>query len=173
MRLDYTLYALAIVFFLITAVLFFIVTDQNAQNIYMIVTVTVGALSLIVGYCMKPQVKTAAVQQPAPSITQEVVSQPVPQAPVAVEAPVAPAPKAQAPAMKKPVAPPAPAANASASELTQIRGISKARANQLKANGIKSIKALAEASPTDLAAKLEVSPKIVKMWIGTAKKLVK
>ena len=56
-------------------------------------------------------------------------------------------------------------------EFTQIRGIR--RAEQLKANGINTIEELANASAVDLAAKLNVSPKIVKMWIGSAKKLSK
>jgi predicted flap endonuclease-1-like 5' DNA nuclease len=56
---------------------------------------------------------------------------------------------------------------------TQIRGISEKRAEQLKANGINTIEELANASAVDLAVKLNVSPKIVKMWIGSAKKLSK
>ena len=56
--------------------------------------------------------------------------------------------------------------------LTQIRGINEKRAVQLRANGINSVEDLAKASASDLATKLEVSPKIVKMWIGSAKKLV-
>jgi predicted flap endonuclease-1-like 5' DNA nuclease len=65
--------------------------------------------------------------------------------------------------------------SASATKLafTQIRGISEKRAEQLKANGINTIEELANASAVDLAAKLNVSPKIVKMWIGSAKKLSK
>ncbi len=172
MRLDYTLYALAIVFFIITAVSFVLVAEQYERSLYMVSTVVLGILSVTVGYFMRPKIKASAAIQPVPSVTQEVVSQSAPQAAVAVEVPAAPAPKAQAPAMETPVAPTA-AAKDPATEFTQIRGISKARAAQLKANGIKSIKALSEASPTDLAAKLEVSPKIVKMWIGSAKKLVK
>jgi predicted flap endonuclease-1-like 5' DNA nuclease len=58
-------------------------------------------------------------------------------------------------------------------ELSQIRGISEKRAEQLKANGISTIGELANASAEDLAVKLSLSPKIVKMWIGSAKKLSK
>jgi predicted flap endonuclease-1-like 5' DNA nuclease len=163
MRLDYTLYILGVVLFIVTAALFFLITGQNERIIYMIVTVTLGAVSVIAGYCMTPKAKvTAAVQQPVAPVTPEVVPPAPQQAPVA-EKPVVVTPKVPAPTAK----------DEPESELTQIRGISKVRADQLKANGINSIKALAEASPIDLAAKLEVSPKIVKMWIGTAKKLVK
>jgi hypothetical protein len=65
---------------------------------------------------------------------------------------------------------PAPAAKL---EFMQIRSISEKRAEQLKANGICTLKELANANALDLAAKLNVSPKIVKMWIGSAKKLAK
>jgi predicted flap endonuclease-1-like 5' DNA nuclease len=58
-------------------------------------------------------------------------------------------------------------------ELTQIRGISATRAQQLKDNGINTVSDLAKASPEEVAAKLAVSPKIVKMWIGSAKKQIK
>ncbi len=58
-------------------------------------------------------------------------------------------------------------------EFTQIRGISEKRAEQLKANGVNTVEKLAAASADDLAIKLDVSPKIVKMWIGSAKKLLK
>ena len=43
----------------------------------------------------------------------------------------------------------------------------------MKSVGVNSVEDLAKASPEDLAAKLEVSPRIVKMWVGTAKKMVK
>jgi predicted flap endonuclease-1-like 5' DNA nuclease len=55
----------------------------------------------------------------------------------------------------------------------QIRGISAKRAEQLKANGINNLQELAAADAEVLSEKLGVSPKIVKMWIGCAKKQVK
>ncbi|MCW4017718.1 MAG: hypothetical protein NWF00_03430 [Candidatus Bathyarchaeota archaeon] len=55
----------------------------------------------------------------------------------------------------------------------QIRGISEKRAEQLRANGVNNLEDLAKADPEDLAAKLDVSPRIMKMWIGCAKKLIK
>ncbi len=64
-------------------------------------------------------------------------------------------------------------APATASELTQIRGINAKRAEQMKGYGINSIEDLGKANPEDLAAKLEVSPRIVKMWVGSAKKQTK
>ena len=66
-----------------------------------------------------------------------------------------------------------PAPASAKSEFAQIRGISEKRAEQLKTVGINNIQELANAVPDDLATKLGVSPKIVKMWIGSAKKLAK
>jgi predicted flap endonuclease-1-like 5' DNA nuclease len=88
-----------------------------------------------------------------------------------------PAPPAQA-AIPGPVASPALeaiAADASnlKSNFSQIRGISEKRTEQLNSIGIYTIQQLANASPDDLAAKLNLSPRIVKMWIGTAKKMAK
>jgi len=59
------------------------------------------------------------------------------------------------------------------SELTDIRGINAKRAEQLRAIGINTVKDLANASSVDLAAKLGVDPRIVKMWVGCAKKQAK
>ena len=57
------------------------------------------------------------------------------------------------------------------SDFSTIRSISQKRAEQLKSVGINTMNDLAKASATDLAEKLNVSIKIVKMWIGMAKKL--
>lgn len=196
MRLDYTLYVLAVVFFAITPVSFAVVSDQTAQSLYAVSTVAVGLLFVGVGYMLRPKVKAAASAPPEPAPPAPSVT---PQAAI-VEAPVAIVSKTETPLMETPVAETriaeapavpetaqaaqvsAPAAevpaeetavSAQGTELTKIRGINEKRADQLKANGIKSVEDLANASAADLAAKLEVSEKIVKMWIGSAKKLVK
>jgi predicted flap endonuclease-1-like 5' DNA nuclease len=119
------------------------------------------------------------------------VESPVPEVAKAEAPPMIEAPKAEKPMLEKPAAAealppapiPAPAAEAQAVdaaatpaqklELTQIRGINEKRAEQLMANGISSVRDLAGASASDLAAKLNVSEKTVKMWIGSARKLAK
>lgn len=58
-------------------------------------------------------------------------------------------------------------------ELTQVKGIGEKRATQLKALGINSVEDLAKASAKTIAKKLQISPKITKKWIASAKKLVK
>jgi predicted flap endonuclease-1-like 5' DNA nuclease len=177
MRLDYTLYALAIVIFIITALSAVIVIDQTDKSIWIITTAVLGILFVIVGYYVRPQVKAAAASQPAAPMPQE----PAPAAPVA-EAPKAEPPIVESPKIEVPPMIEAPKVETPAVEteapaqtmgLTQIRGINEKRAVQLRANGINSVEDLAKASASDLATKLEVSPKIVKMWIGSAKKLVK
>lgn len=201
MRLDYPLYALAVVFFVISAFTFTMVTDTNARDIYAVLTVIIGLLLAIAGYLLRPKTEAASVY-PQAQPPQEPAPQTPPQPAAHVEAPVAEnpvvepakietplmieAPKMVTPALEKPAAaealPPAtvkeaPAIEAAApsetTELTQIRGINAKRAVQLNAIGIKSVEDLAKASASDLAEKLEVSEKIVKMWIGSAKKLVK
>ncbi len=145
-----------------------------------------------------PQQEAASVsEEPAPQVAPAPVGAAPAEAPKA-EAPVVETPKVEAPppmieapkaataALEKPAEPealpPAPAvetppivaaAPAHATPLTQIRGINQHRADQLKANGINSVEELAAASAADLAVKLAVSEKIVKMWIGSAKKLAK
>lgn len=185
MRLDYVMYALAILFFIVTATSLAIITDQNGRNLYAVSTVVLGLLLATVGYYMRPKIKTAAAYTPTVSTPQESAPATVPQAAVTIEAPVieAPpvvveAPKVEAPPAETPVvAEPQPAAQipapTPAMEFTQIRGINQNRADQLKANGINNIQELANANPADLATKLNVSPKIVKMWIGSAKKQIK
>jgi predicted flap endonuclease-1-like 5' DNA nuclease len=173
--LDYTLYALAIVFFILTALSAVLVTAETDKSIWVITTAVLGTLFVIVGYYMKPQVKAAS--QPVAPMPQE----PAPAAPVAeapkVEPPIVETSKIEVPPLIKAQKVETPSVETKASAqtkgLTQIRGINEKRVVQLRANGINSVKDLAKASASDLATKLEVSPAIVKMWIGSAKKLVK
>jgi predicted flap endonuclease-1-like 5' DNA nuclease len=140
---------------------------------------------------------TPASQEPAPqaapamSAPAEAPKAEAPAETPKVEAPPTPmieAPKAVPVALEKPVEiealPPVPEAvnppivaaaslPAAAIPLTHIRGINQNRADQMKIYGISSVEELAKASAADLAVKLGVSEKIVKMWIGSAKKLAK
>jgi predicted flap endonuclease-1-like 5' DNA nuclease len=174
MRLDYTLYLLAAVFFLITAVSFVMVAEQTEKNLWVVTTVVLGLFSIGLGYNQRPKVKTA-VQQPAASIPQPIMPQ-TPQA-TTVEAPAIEAPKEEKTEMTletpKVIEAPAPTPAVPAIQLTQVKGIGEKRATQLKALGINSVDELAKISAEDVAKKLEISPKIVKKWIAGAKELVK
>jgi predicted flap endonuclease-1-like 5' DNA nuclease len=220
MRSDYILYSLALLFFVVTAVSLFVVSEEGSRNLYAVSTAVAGLALASAGFLLKPKRTVTSFQAPPattePTVAQEQAPapQPVPQ-PAVLEAPSAIVPKIEAPivemhTVETPLAQSAPApvisvgdavtpampisssaeaeppvsappeaeapanlASSTASELTQIRGISSKRAEQMKANGVSSIKELAGASSADLAAKLQVSEKIVKMWIGSAKKLAK
>jgi predicted flap endonuclease-1-like 5' DNA nuclease len=116
----------------------------------------------------KVEEPTVTVEEPkvAPEISTSAVAAQVPEDKPDQE--VCPTPTAEDVAM--------PIGNASPAEETgfgKIRGISAKRAEQLKANGINTIEELANADAAVLAEKLGVSPKIVKMWIGCAKKQAK
>jgi len=127
-----------------------------------------------------PQVETPPTTPPPPQPPETPAASPTVETPKPPE----PAPAPEAPVLTAP--PPAPQLSAPtevpvlsatappvASDLTQIHGINAKRAEQLKAIGINSVADLSKASPEETAAKLQVSPKIVKMWIGSAKKQTK
>jgi predicted flap endonuclease-1-like 5' DNA nuclease len=168
MRLDYTLYALATVFFLITVVSLAMVTEQTAKSFWVVTTVVLGLFSIGLGYYERPKAKTAA-PQPAVSVPQVAMPQ---TSVTTVEAPAVEAPKEEKVEMAIETPPPAPV-SAPIIELTQVKGIGEKRAAQLKVIGVNSVNELAKASAEDIATKLKISPKIVEKWIAGAEELVK
>ena len=213
MRMDYPLYGLAIVLFVLTAITLAYVGPSEGF-LYAAATAIVGLLAVGGGYFLRPKAtppaaaKTTATEVPVPNATPtmattEPIQQtggPIVEAPAStiqvasktetplaeatpaqvvsiVESPMAKTPPTEAPPIV--IAPPtrpvesATPAGSGMPEFTQIRGINENRAQQLKAVGIETVKDLANASASDLAEKLNISPRIVKMWIGTAKKLTK
>jgi predicted flap endonuclease-1-like 5' DNA nuclease len=207
MRLDYALYGVAVILFIITAGIIVSISQQNGSIIYGSLTGILGIISIGCGYFLKPVPKKMA---PEPQITQTTPIAPEPEqkTPVATEAPKSETlvaeqkpteviPKVETPIAEttnmehsiavqtpqatqmmtpepeKVVPPEECAVDTGATGLAQIKCISAKRAEQLNANGINTVEDLAKASSSELAAKLQVSEKIVKMWIGSAKKLVK
>lgn len=207
MRYDYALYGIAIIFFIITAISFVVVSEQNGKNLWTVSTVVFGLLFASAGYLLKPKSGAPAVN--TSTITQAVISESSPQAPIAEvpaveipkiettpmpEIPTANIPAAETPSVQT-IAPnatiEAPVSVTSSIEspasaikeavanipeimdLTQIKGIGEKRSAQLKANGINSIQDLAKINANDLAAKLQISPKIVKKWVTNAKQIIK
>jgi len=149
MRLDYTLYVLAALLFIITVIsLVTPLIAETERNLWVVTTVVLGILSVGLGYSQRPKTKAQACQ-PAVQIPQATVPQ------------TQPATTMETPPMTK------------ALELTQVKGIGEKRATQLKALGINSVEDLAKASAKTIAKKLQISPKITKKWIASAKKLVK
>jgi predicted flap endonuclease-1-like 5' DNA nuclease len=170
MRLDYTLYILAALFFIITAVALVVQLEQTEKSLWVVTTVVLGLLSIGLGYYQRPKTQAQACQ-PAVPIPQ--TTMPEPQPATTMEAPKEE--KAEAP-MEKAAIQEAPTVATSATatmELTQVKGIGEKRATQLKALGINSVDELANASAETIAEKLEVSQKIVDKWIVAAKGLKK
>jgi predicted flap endonuclease-1-like 5' DNA nuclease len=151
MRLDYTLYVLAALLLIITVVPFVVtiegVESETPRSLWVVTTVVLGLLSIGLGYSQRPKAKAQAYQ-PAVQTPQTTVPQ-------------KPAITMETPAMTETL------------ELTQVKGIGEKRATQLKALGINSVNDLAKASAEDIAKKLQISSKITKKWIASAKTLVK
>jgi predicted flap endonuclease-1-like 5' DNA nuclease len=197
MRTDYLYYLLAVVFFSIAATSVALVADGTEKTLWAIGAVVLGLVSIGLGYYRKPKPKIAATStsevqlsefgdahireshlaesvekhsEPfAASITTTSIPMQEP-APMPILTPGPTRPASPAPAeMPTITAETLP----SESELLTIKGISEKRATQLNAVGIKTIADLAKASAEDLAKKLLISPKITRMWIGSAKELQK
>ncbi|MEM3770150.1 MAG: DUF4332 domain-containing protein [Candidatus Bathyarchaeia archaeon] len=159
MRSDYALYAVAIIFFIITGIVLAIEMDQTYKSLGIITTAVLGIFFIGLGYTQRPRAKVqtavAAPPTPPPTIqpTQFTPPSPVPTSTAAVE--------------EKVVEIAAPAGT----PLTNVKGIGGKRSEQLKALGINTVEELAKASAKELAAKLKISPKITQRWIENAKRL--
>jgi predicted flap endonuclease-1-like 5' DNA nuclease len=175
MRLDYISYATAIVFFIIT--LAAAVYSFEQTQVWVVTTVVIGLAFIGLGYTQRPRpaatptITTLAppppptppqqqhvqeqqeLQQPQVSEVTTALSQPVVTDVVKLEE------TQQVVQSVQPIA----------GGLTDVKGIGEKRAAQLKALGIGSAEDLAKASAKDLAAKLNISPKITDKWIQNAK----
>ena len=147
MRSDYALYAVAIIFFILTGIVG--VYQVEYREVWIITTAVLGLFFIGIGYTQRPRAtpKTAAIEAPSPA-TPTTIPQMVKEE-------------------KELAAPPQVGR-----ELTEVKGIGAKRAEQLKALGILSVEDLAKASVEDLALKLKVSPKITEKWIKNAKRLI-
>jgi predicted flap endonuclease-1-like 5' DNA nuclease len=171
MRLDYVLYMLAAILFIITIVPFVVPVNMEttATSVWVVASLVLGLISIGLGYSQRP--KTAAQScQPTMSVNQEAIpeAQPTPtgKAPITEETKVT---------MEKPAMQTAPATATSATstlKLTQVKGIGEKRATQLKALGINSVDELAKASAKSVAKNLKISLKTVSKWVENAKELI-
>ena len=170
MRLDYTLYILAALLFIITAVALVVQLEQTEKSLWVVTTVVLGLLSIGLGYYQRPKTEAQACQ-PAVPIPQ--TTMPETQPATTMEAPKEE--KAEAPMEKAAIqeAPTVATPATATMELIQVKGIGEKRATQLKALGINSVDELANASAETIAEKLKVSQKIVDKWIVAAKGLKK
>lgn len=144
MRSDYALYVVAIIFFILTGIVY--IHQIEYKELWIITTAVLGIFFIGLGYTQRPKVETKITTIEAPPTTPsttQIVREEIP--------------KETAPTRR---------------ELTEVKGIGAKRAEQLKALNIVSVEDLAKASATELASKLKVSPKITERWIENAKKLV-
>ena len=145
MRSDYAFYTVAIIFFILTGVMYAstLPLEELERNLGVVTTVILGLLFIGLGYSQRPKLQGAAVEQ-------------IPSAPTAITEKAKP--------VEVEAAPPA-------LELTQVKSIGEKRAEQLKAVGISDVEDLTKASAKGLAVKLKISPKITRRWIRSAKRL--
>ncbi|MFQ5758513.1 MAG: helix-hairpin-helix domain-containing protein [Candidatus Bathyarchaeia archaeon] len=151
MRSDYTLYVVAIICFIMAAVIFaadYVGYRPMPSEISVVTTAVLTILGLVsagAGYLVRPE---------------EMIPPPPPRPP---------APKTSAP----PPIPPPKTTVTPPIGITEVKGIGLKRAEQLRALGINTAQDLAETKATTLAAKTELSPKITRKWVREAKRLIK
>ncbi|MEM3608765.1 MAG: helix-hairpin-helix domain-containing protein [Candidatus Bathyarchaeia archaeon] len=144
MRSDYALYGVAVIFFIMTAIV--AISSVEFREVWIISTAVAGLFFASLGYTQRPKTKATEVSQTTQAVPAAVVETEEKKVEIIAET---------APKM----------------ELTEVKGIGAKRAEQLKTMGISSVEELAKASAKDLAAKLKISPKITAKWIENAKKL--
>lgn len=162
MRLDYVLYALAIICFIVTGA---VAAYAATQQLWIVTTAVIGLAFIGIGYTQRPRKepeKTMAVSPPPPPPTlptpkpiETKTETKMPE--IKVETPTAPTVQIKPPSVR----------------LLDVKGIKDKRALQLKAIGINSVEDLAKASPTELAAKLKIAPYFTGKWIESAKEILK
>jgi len=164
MRSDYMLYSVAIILFVITGILYFILTAENERVVSVVATMTFGILVAGLGYMLRPRTRpAAATTAPSEAPTTSIATTPPPPVIELEPAPVEHV-KEKTPASTEFVP--------LKLRLTKIKGIGEMRSTQLKSLGIGNVKDLAQASAKDLAGKLDVSPKTTARWIADAKAIV-
>lgn len=166
MRTDYILYAVAIIFFAITAMVYAFTVEF--KELWIIGTAVLGLFFAGLGIFQTTRTRTAPVETAPPATV--VVPPPAP-APQATQTP--PLEVVEKEESKTVIE---AAANVEtttpAIDITQVKGVKAKRAEQLKAQGINSVEDLANASAKEIGKKLEISPKIAEKWIADAKALL-
>jgi predicted flap endonuclease-1-like 5' DNA nuclease len=166
MRLDYALYVVAIILFILTGV---VAIYAATQQLWVVTTAVLGFVCTGIGYWQRPHEQTTTqitTPKPVTTITPpaSVITPPPP--PTLTQEQVIE--KAKTVEQIASVAQTQP----SLSTLLNVKGIKEKRAQQLRAVGINTIEDLAKASPEDLASKLKIAPYFTGQWIENAKKIV-
>jgi len=162
MRLDYVLYVVAIMCFIVTGA---VAAYAATQQLWIVTTAVIGLAFIGAGYTQRPRERTQTqitVSPPPPP--------PIPQTPKVVEVKVENKVE-EIKAEPQPV--PVIEVKPPSVGLLDVKGIKDKRAQQLKAVGINSVEDLAKASAEDLAAKLKIAPYFTGKWIENAKEILK
>jgi len=159
MRSDYSLYAVAIVFFILTGV---VAAYSIEQPLWIVSTTVLGLVFIGLGYTQRPRQTTSITTRPTIS-TQIIAPPPPPPVKTAIEE----VKEVKEEKTEQVAVEPSPIG------LTHVKGIKEKRAEQLKAIGINSVYDLANASADDIAKKLQISSKFTGKWIESAKELAK
>jgi predicted flap endonuclease-1-like 5' DNA nuclease len=153
------LYAVAIIFFILTGV---VAAYYVEQQLWIVTTAVLGLVFIGLGYSQRPR-PTTPTTTTSPAMT----------TPATIPPPPAPSTQpATTEVMKEEKIEPAIEVPPARLGLMEIKGIKEKRAAQLKALGINTIGDLAKASANDLGTKLQISPKITGKWIESAKEIV-
>lgn len=156
MRLDYALYAVAVILFILTGVGVYM-----AESLWIVTTAVLGLVFIGIGYWQRPHEEAIAQNTPQTTITTMPPT-------VSVTAP--PPPPSVPKAETRPI--PVVETKLPSAALLGVKGIKEKRAKQLKTLGINTVEDLAKASPEDLAAKLKIAPYFTSQWIENAKKII-
>lgn len=155
MRMDYALYIVAIICFVLTvfasADLEAVGVTEVTRPITMTVLFILGLAFIVAGYSQKPKPMPTPRHLEYPPTAAE--SKPKEKTATSISSRVVPSFK--------------PSIN-----LTKIRGIGPKRAEKLTSAGILTANDLAKATPDEVAKKANTSTKVTRKWIQRAKKLL-
>jgi len=158
MRTDYILYTVAVIFFIITAIV--AAYQVENQQLWIVSTAVLGFFFIGLGYVERTRMQTQPITAPQPTAVQVPTPSPEPVQAIGVEV----AKQEETTAIVEVQKP--------ALDITQVKGVKAKRAEQLKALGISTVDDLANASAEDLGTKLKISPKITEKWVADAKALL-
>ena len=168
MRLDYALYTVAVICFIISGV--WAAYQAVQTHVWIVTPVVFGLVFIGLGY----------MQRPRQSVTTQMAVAPPPPAVVTVPAPkvaeVVVEEKKPEEAKPEPIVVqtmPVAEVKPSSPGLLEVKGIKEKRAQQLNAIGINTVEDLSKASAEDLAAKLKIAPYFTGKWIENAKEILK
>jgi predicted flap endonuclease-1-like 5' DNA nuclease len=163
MRSDYALYAVAVIFFIMTGIVLaysYFAYVIEFRELWILTTAVLGLAFIGIGYSQRP--RQATISAPSHTVASSTTLKAKPSIAESIVTKTIKAEKTDMVAE----------ADVSTEGLSRIKGIGKKRAEQLRTLGIVSVEELAKARPRQLAGKLDVSTKTTKKWIQNAKEII-